>query len=468
MLNQAKSSVHRAVEIQPNYVEALANLGSILKELGSLDEAEACFRRALQLKPGYTMVFSNLLFVLNYHPDRSADEIFRAYQEFDAAYCLPYKKYWQKYLNSRDVRRRLRVGYVSPDFRRHSVQYFLEPLLANHNKRTVEVFAYAELAVEDSVTSRYKDYVDQWVPTRGLSDAALAERIHADEIDILVDLAGHTAKNRLPVFARKPAPVSVSWLGYGYTTGLTAIDYFLTDSTIVPQGSEAYFTETPCRIATPSFSYRPAEGMGDINALPALRNGYITFGVFTRAIRINHRTIQAWVDIMKQVPDSRLVIDSKSFGEWEMQEMLAEKFVVQGIQRERLEIGYHSPPWDVLRRIDIGLDCFPHNSGTTLLETLYMGVPFITLAGRPSVGRIGASVLYGLARPEWVAESQADYVNKAINLAKDLEQLSVIRATLREQMERSPIRDEKGFVLKVESAYRRIWEKWCQQGEKAD
>ena len=461
LLDKAEACYRQALIINPDSALAHNNLGNILKELSLIDEAEACYRQSLQLQPDFEVAFSNLLFVLNYHPDKTAEEIFEAYQEYDAKYCLPHHSEWQPHINNSNLHRRLKVGYVSPDFRKHSAQYFLEPLLAHHDKQAIEVYAYAELAVEDSVTAHYKSYVDHWIPTRGMSNAALAERIRADGIDILVDLAGHTAKNRLSVFARKPAPVSVSWLGYGYTTGLTAIDYFLTDITTVPQGSEALFSETPYRVATPSFSYRPAEGMGEINDLPALTNGHITFGTLTRAIRLNHRTIKVWSEILKYVPDSRLVIDCKTFSDKYMQDLFAEKFVTHGIARERLEFGYHTPPWDVLRGIDIGLDCFPHNSGTTLFETLYMGVPYITLAGRPSVGRLGSCILQGLGRPEWIAESETDYVAKAVDLAGDINRLSEIRAGLRDQMKNSPLRDEKSFALKVETAYRDIWKKWC-------
>lgn len=462
-LDEAEIHLRQALKIKPDYVEALNNLGVTLKDLGQLDEAETCYRRVLQIKPDYELALSSLLFTLNYHPDKSSKDIFKVYQEYDARFGQPHQQEWQAHNNNRNTERRLKIAYVSPDLKRHSVQYFLEPLLAHHDKNAVEVYAYAELTVEDSVTTRYKSYVDQWIPTRGMSDAALAERIRADGIDILIDLAGHTAKNRLHVFARKPAPVSVTWLGFGYTSGLTAIDYFLTDITTVPQKCESFFAETPYRLATPSFSYRPAEGMGAVNALPALTNDTITFGTLTRPERINHRTIQVWSEILKCVENSRLVIDSKAYRENYMQERLAEKFAAHGITRDRLEIGYHTPPWDVLRSIDIGLDCFPHNSGATLFETLYMGIPYVTLAGRPSVGRLGSCILQGIGHPEWIATSEDEYITKVVELASDVSRLSDIRATLRNQMECSPLRDEAGFASKVEAAYRSMWKTWCEK-----
>jgi predicted O-linked N-acetylglucosamine transferase (SPINDLY family) len=399
---------------------------------------------------------------MNYDPDRSGSEIYEEYKRFNARFGLPLQGEWQPHCNSRESNRRLKIGYVSGDFTLHPVRHFLEPLLAHHDKTEVEIYAYADVAVEDVMTARYRGYADHWIPTAGMTDAELTDRIRLDCIDILVDLSGHTAKNRLGVFARKPAPVSVSWLGYGYTTGLAAIDYFLTDPAIVPPGSEDVFSETPWRLATPSCAYRPAEGMGEVSPLPAKERGSITFGTLTRAIRINHRSIRVWSEILKRVPGSRLVINSGNFKDPEMQSRLAEKFVAQGIDRERLEIGCTSPPWDVLRCLDIGLDCFPHNSGTTLFESLYMGVPFITLAGRPSVGRLGACILEGVGHGEWIAETEDDYVERAVSLASNLPQLEKLRAGLRAEMESSPLMDEPGFVRKVEAAYREMFGKWCE------
>ena len=464
-LEEAKASYQRALQIKPDYVKAHRNLGVTLQNMFRLDEAEASYRQALEIKPDDEDTFGNLLFVLNYHPDKSGEEIFEVYREYDVKFGLPYRSEWRPH-NNRETQSRLKVGYVSPDFKKHPVRHFLEPLLAHHDKNALEIYAYAELAREDEVTARYKHYVDQWIPTIGLSDAALAERIRADGIDILVDLAGHTANNRLGVFARKPAPVSLSWLGYGYTTGLTAIDYFLCDEAIVPADSEGLFSEKPWRLETPCFFYRPAEDMGEVNPLPAMSVGYVTFGCLSRGVRINHRVIRVWSELLKRVEGAKLVIDSKDFRETHSQDILAEKFAAHGISRAQLQIGYHSPPWDILRGMDIGLDCFPHNSGTTLIESLYMGVPFVTLAGRPSVGRLGSCVLQGVGHPEWIAESEDDYVAKAVELASDLTRLSSIRSTLRNQIEEDPLRDEVGFVRKVEEAYRRMWKIWCETGDK--
>jgi predicted O-linked N-acetylglucosamine transferase (SPINDLY family) len=460
---EAMACYRQALVLKPDSAEAENNLGHIFLDQGCFFEAESCFRRALALNPGFELAFGNLLFLLNYDPDKREEAIFAAYRDYDERFCQPLRSTWRAHGNSRVPLRRLKIGYVSPDFKLHPVRHFLEPLLARHDRQAFEVYAYAELVQEDEATARYKDKVDHWIPTQGLSDEVLAERIRSDEIDILVDLAGHTTHKRLPVFAYKPAPVSLSWLGYGYTTGLSAINYYLTDETSAPPGSEALFSETPWRLATPAYVYRPAEGMGPVGPLPARERGSLTFGTLTRAIRINHRTIRVWSAILKRVEGSRLVVNSGSFGDSAMQEALAARFAAHGIRREQLEIGYRSPPWDVLRGFDIGLDCFPHNSGTTLFETLYMGVPYVTLAGRPSVGRLGSSILEGLGHPEWIARSEEEYIEKAIALAVDLPRLAELRAGLRQEMEAGPLMDEAAFARKVETAYREMWQQWCAQ-----
>jgi protein O-GlcNAc transferase len=463
-LREAEASCRRALQIKPDFAEAHNNLGNALQSLWQLDDAIASYRRALEIKPDFAEAYSNLLFALNYHPDLSAEDIYCAYQEFDSVYGIPLRSAWCSHMNDKNPNRRLRVGYVSPDFRLHSCRHVLEPLLSNHDKTQVEVFAYAELNQEDDLTMRYKSYVDHWIPSKGMTNEVLAERIRNDRIDILVDLAGHTAKNRLLTFAYKPAPVSLSWLGYGYTTGLSAIDYYLTDAINAPPGCEGLFAEKPWRLNTLAGSFRPTAGMGDLGSLPAYKNGYITFGTLSRSVRINHHTIRVWSEILKKVNNSQLVIDSANFLDPTMQSELAAKFASHGIGRERLRIGFHSPPWDVLRTIDICLDCFPHNSGTTLAESLYMGVPFITLAGRPSVGRLGSTILHKIGHPEWIAETEEEYVVKAVELANDPKRLAMHRTELRAEVE-SGLCDESGFVRELEDAYRQMWQRWCADNE---
>ncbi|MBF0182414.1 MAG: tetratricopeptide repeat protein [Magnetococcales bacterium] len=461
---EAEAASREAIRLHPGHVASYANLATILMAQCRFDEGEEMCQRALAIDPGCLDAMTNWLFALVYHPDKGLTEIFDRYREFDARFVRPLRQTWRPHVNRPDPERVLRIGYLSPDFRKHSIQSFHEPLLANHDKRQVEIYAYADLAREDEVTARYQGYVDHWVPVRGWEDAVLAERIRADGIDILVDLAGHTFGNRLLVFARQPAPVSVTWQ-YSFTTGVSAIDYTLTDALADPPGAEAFHLERLWRVEAPALAYRPAEGMGAVGPLPALRRGYVTFGSFGRFIRVNHRVVRAWAAILRRVPGARLVIYSLSFRDQDLQERIIGQFAAHGIAPERLEIGFAAPPWEMLRGLDIGLDCFPFNSGITIAETLYMGVPAISLRERLTGVGQGGMFLRMLGHPEWVAATEEEYVEKAVALAADLPRLAELRAGQRARMERSPLMDEAGFACKIERAYREMWRRWCDARE---
>lgn len=459
---EAESSNLTAIALDPEHRKARINLCKTYIDGGDVLQAERAARAAVAAFPTAIMARNNLLFALNYSDAHTAEEVFQAYQDYDKELCLGLRSTWKPHKNARQAQRKLKVGYVSPDFRQHSGNYFIEPLFSHHDRAQFELTAYAELTAEDSTTQRIKTYFDHWVPTTTLTDAQLAERIRADGIDILIDVAGHTADNRLGVFARKPAPVSLTWLGFGYTTGLSAIDYIITDAVMAPEGSEHLFAEKPWRLEQSNFIYRPGNTMGDFGPLPALANGYVTLGTLTRAIRMNDRTVAVWSEILRRLPQARLVVDSNSYRDGPMRERLIARFEAQGVERARLMIGCNSPAWDVLRNMDIGLDCFPHNSGVTLVETLYMGVPYVTLADRPSVGRIGGSVLHGIGHPEWIAVNEEDYIQKVVALASDLPALAKIRAGLRDEMHASPLMDEPAFALKFEGALREMFKNWCE------
>ncbi|TAK91700.1 MAG: tetratricopeptide repeat protein [Burkholderiaceae bacterium] len=459
-LEQAVAHYRQALALRPAFAEAYNNLGNACKDQCDLQNAIDNYRQAVACKPDYAEAHSNLLFCLNYHPDLSAEEIFAEYRRWDVLHAQPLLSRELTHANTRDPQRRLRIGYVSPDFRKHSARHFIEPMLAHHDKTQVEVFCYAQVLHEDDVSATFKTCADHWCNTVGMSDAALAEKIRNDGIDILVDLAGHTVGNRLRVFARKPAPIQISTIGCGYTTGLSAIDYCLADHAYAPPGSEHLFSEQPLRLPI-WLAYRPAAGMGAPGPLPAAATGRITFGALTRSVRINHRVVRAWAEILKRVPTAQLIINSGNFRDTAMQARMRTQFAAHGIAGERLLLGFESPPWDVLRKIDITLDCFPHNSGITLFESAWLGVPFVTLADRPSVGRIGAVILEGIGRREWIADSEADYIDKTVALASDLDALAGIRARLRAEMQASPLMDEVSFTRSVEAAYRAVWEKWC-------
>ncbi len=459
---EAQTYARKALELDPNMVRAHVGLGMLLKDQGRLPEALKSLQRALELNPADQAVQSSYLFVANCMPEMDPLERFAAYQRFNRYFGEPHHRLWSPHTNDRNPERRLRVGYVAPVFRTHACRPFLEPLLENHDRQRVELFAYSgPFELEDDVTDHYRTLFEHWIDTRQMSDDELAARIRADGIDILVDIAGQTRGHRLGAFARKPAPVSLHWLDSGYTTGLTAIDYYLTDAMTVPVGSEHLFSETPWRLPRSPFAYRPSPRAGEVSELPALHNGYVTFGTLTRAVRLNDGVVRAWADLLHRVPGSKLEINSGNFSQAEVCEQWLPRFGALGITRDRVIMGYESPPWNVLRRVDIALDCFPQNSGTTLIESLYMGLPFVSLAGVPSMGTLGASVLSAVGHPEWIARSEAEYVDKLVALASDLPRLAQIRSGLRAQMQSSALMDEAGFARDVEDAYQQMFARWC-------
>ena len=321
----------------------------------------------------------------------------------------------------RSPERRLRVGYVSPDFRQHAVALFAEPLLAAHDHSAVELHCYAEVPAPDAVTERFRALADHWHSTVGLSDEELAEQIRRDRIDVLVDLAGHTAGNRLLAFARKPAPVQVAWLlGHGYTSGLSAMDAFLADAELAPPGSDGLFSERLVRLSRIPLAYAPPAEMPDVAPLPARANGFVTFGYFGRTVRLNDAVLAAWARILHAVPGSRLMLNSAPFGEPAGREQMAARFAALGIDPARLDLVYTSPQprtWAAYGEIDIALDPFPHNAGTTTIEALWQGVPVLTLAGRPTVGRFGAAILHAVGLDDWVTDDVDAYVARAVTAA---------------------------------------------------
>lgn len=453
----------RAIELDPEALDSIGNYGVVLADMGDFEGSERQYRKVLERVPDSPQVWGSRFFAQNYFPDRSAEQIFEVYKEYEKIYGEPMRKHWLPHRNDRNPDRKLRIGYVSPDFRHHPVPLFLEPLMANHDKAAFEVHAYAYLEAEDDVTQVFKGYADHWTRTNGMSDDLLTRRIRADKIDVLIDLAGHTGNNRLGVFVRRPAPVQVTWLGFGCTTGLSAIDYILSDADMAPAGTDHLFAEQPWRLEGSNFAYRPRDGMGEVGPLPALANGHIRLVTLSRAIRFNDHVLRVWAEILRRLPTAKLVVDSRSYYSAGLREDLVQRFALHGVDAKRLEVGFHSPPWDVLRNADITLDCFPHNSGTTLFESLYMGVPFITLARGVGVGRIGASTLTGLGRPEWAASTEAEYVEKVVAMASDIPALARIREGLREEMRASSLMDEPAFARKVETAFRAMFQQWCEK-----
>jgi predicted O-linked N-acetylglucosamine transferase (SPINDLY family) len=463
---EAETTARRALALDPNNANAHNHLGTALLLLERLPEAGAAFAEALRLKPDFALAHSNLLFCHNYRTDLSPEEIFAEYRRWDALHAKPLAPQNSQWPNARDPKRRLKVGYMSPDFRYHAVSFFIEPLLAAHDRGEIELHLYGEVAAPDAITDRFRGLADHWRSTVGLSDAAVVEMIRADGIDVLVDLGGHTAASRLTVFARRPAPVQITHtVGHGYTTGLSAINAVLGDAAMMPGGSDHLFSERVLRLDRIPLVYAPPPGLPAVTPLPALTNKHITFGCFSRIARINDGVIAAWAQILARAPNARLVLNSKPFREEGTRASFAARFAAHGISADRLDLIYTSPQpktWDAYGAIDIALDPFPHNAGTTTIEALWLGVPVVSLADRPSVGRFGASILGSVGLSDWVAGDVEAYVAKAVAAASDIPALADLRSTLRDRFEASPLRDAPGLARAVERAYRQLWTEYCQ------
>ncbi len=462
----AMAAYRRAVESNPSFAKAYNSLAAMLREFGELDEAIEAYKNVLTLKPSFSGAHSNLILAMNLHSRFAAEDILAESRHWDEIHALPHAVRARPHANTRDPERRLRVGYVSPDFWCHSVSYFVEPLLANHDRNAVEVFCYAEVARPDEVTARLQTLADGWRSTVGLSDAEVADRIREDRIDILVDLAGHTPNNRLLAFAGRPAPVQVSWLGYGATTGMTAMDYRLSDAVVDPvdEGGVSY-SETLIRLPHAFFCYSPPTAAPDVAPPPAHSNGYVTFGTFNNSTKVGPGAVEVWAQVLRETPGSRLLMKSDQFRDEALRRKFLDAFLSHGIDGERIEFMPKIPAMSGhLRahgRLDIALDPFPYNGGTTSLEAAWMGVPMIALRGDRFFSRMGASILAQLGLTDLVAETAEDYVERAVALARNTEHLAGLRWQLRPRMLASPLCDAQTFARDIEAAYRDMWRRWC-------
>jgi protein O-GlcNAc transferase len=461
-LDEAVAACRQATRVNPGSAKAHCNLGTALSDQGSSDEAAAAYREAIRLKPDFAWASSGLAFCMNYAEHVSPAALFAAHRGWNERHGRPVP---HAYPNDRSVGRRLRVGYVSPDFRSHSVAHFLGPLLASHNPDRIEVFCYAEVSWPDASTERFKRRADHWVTTVGTSDEALAERIRNDGIDILVDLAGHTSKNRLPVFARKPAPVQVTWLGYPNTTGLDAIDYRLVDAVTDPDGeADAFASEALVRLPSGFLCYGARDEAPAPTTPPCLSSGFVTFGSFNNPAKLSATTLDVWAQVLARVPRARLLLKGKPFGDAATRALYLDRLAERGVAAERVELVGWLPDQAHLAlydRIDIALDPFPYNGTTTTCEALWMGVPVVTLRGDRHAGRVGASLLTQVGVTDLITDSVEAYVMTAVALAGDPARLTDLRRSLRPRMTASPLCDAPGFARKVEDAYRAMWACWC-------
>lgn len=430
----------------------LNNIGVTLTLAGRLPEAEAAFRQATGLAPEVAHFHSNLLFTLCYLPDMEPARLLEEHRAFGARFSHPFDPL--DFPNDPDPARPLRIGYVSPDFRDHAVANMMGAVIAHHDRRRFEVFCYAEVARPDHVTGKLRAAADHWRSTVGLSDHEVAAMIRADRIDVLVDLAGHTANNRLPVFGLKPAPVQASWLGYPNTTGMPAIDYLLVS--LPPDRA----VETP--VPGPRPLYTPPEGLPPPSPPPCLERGHVTFGCFNNAPKLNEDVIAVWAHILKAVPGSRFILKAAGFPEPQADNWVVRAFAAQGVAPERIELRGRTLYREYMLEtadIDLALDPFPYGGSNTTFDMLHMGVPVIGLKA-PDPRSSVSWLLYWVGLRELVAESREDYVRLAVELANDPDRLCGLRRALRNRLARAGFGDARRLTVELEDIWRTLWQGW--------
>jgi predicted O-linked N-acetylglucosamine transferase (SPINDLY family) len=437
--------------------------------MGRMDEALSVYREHLARDPdGLFVMHSSYLFTLSYQertwPEALLEEALAFGQKVTrkAAHCA-------KHGNAPDPTRQLRLGLVSGDLGQHPVGFFLANVLESINPEQLEVHAYATAVRHDEVNARLRRSIAHWrdASPDKLDDEALARQIQADGIDILIDLSGHTAHNRLPVFAWKPAPIQVTWLGYLGTTGVGAMDYVLADPYALPVGEENQFVETPWRLPEGYICFSPPELPVEVGQLPASKNGYVTFGCFNNIKKVNQQVVACWAEILKAVPGSRLYLKTRGLDAPEVRAEMTTAFAAHGIAAERLilegQFASHEEHFRAYQRVDIALDPFPYPGITTSVEALWMGVPVLSLQGDRFISHQGETILHNVGLPDWVARDEADYVAKAAAFAGDLQGLSELRAGLRPRLLASPLCDAPRFARNFEAALRGMWQKWCAE-----
>jgi protein O-GlcNAc transferase len=471
-IDEAIASYQRAIALRPDSTESHYNYGNALKDAGQIDAAIAEYRKAIALNPNLPEPGDNLVYAMLYHPAIDARAIAEELRHWNLRHSAPLQPSHVIYPNDRDPDRRLRIGYVGADFREHCQAMFLLPLFSSHDRGQVELFCYSNVRSGDARTEEFRRNVEHWREIFGKSDEAVAALIREDQIDILVDLTLHMAGNRLLTFARKPAPVQVTWLGYPGSTGLTTIDYRLSDPHLDPfdgaQGrprgiDESVYSEKIIRLPDSFWCYDPLDGRSvACNELPAVRNGCITFGCLNNFCKINDGVLDLWAQILMQVKNSRLLLLAPPGSP---RQRTLDRLAGRGISGERIEFTGYQPRTAYLvmyRRIDIGLDTFPYNGHTTSLDAFWMGVPVVTLVGKTPVSRAGFSQLSNLGLAELAGDSPEQFVKIAVGLAEDIPKLREMRGSLRNRLERSPLMDAPRFARNMEAAYRQMWHAWCQ------
>lgn len=462
-LEESAASYRHALEIKPDSADTLGNLGGVLHDMGRIEESVASYRRALDLAPDCARTHSNLLFCLSQIAGIGPQDLFSEHRRFGVRFESHLRAKRPGFAGLRDPERALQIGFVSGDFRNHAMAYFVEPVLTALSQfPQLSLHAYSNHPIEDAVTHRLRGCLAHWNSIAGQSDEAVATRIVKDGIDILIDLSGHTARNRLPVFAHKPAPVQASWMGYPGTTGLDAMDYYLADRLYLPAGQyDEQFTEKIVRLPA-NAPFMPSREAPPVGRLPALDKGHVTFGSFNRVGKLSHSVVSVWSRLLHALPDARMVLGAMREGE--RYQNLIEWFEREGISQQRLDFFPRSDMKTYLSQhhhVDICLDTFPYNGGTTTLHALWMGVPTLTLEGNTAAGRTGAMVLGHVGLDEFVARNTDEFMRKGMSWAGQLAALSEIRTGLRHRVEKSAISQPRLIAAGLEQALRIMWRRWC-------
>lgn len=457
----AEKICRQTIALDPSNFEAYNNLGNILKEQGKIDEALQAYDRSLSCKPDYGIAASNRLLCLNYST-KSQSFIFAEHTKWEQRIASTIKSTLPNIKAPlRPKKDTLRVGYVSPDFRIHSVAYFIEPVLKNHDRAKYEVYCYAHVPLPDAMTDRLQGCAHGWRWIHTLDDRKILEQIRHDAIDILIDLAGHSGESRLTLFACKPAPLQITYLGYPNTTGVSAMDFRITDSLADPQDQDCFYTEKLYRMPDCFLCYKPSEPLPPLAEPPVLKKGYITFGSFNNLPKVNHNTVTVWAKLLRAVPNAHLMIKTKSFNDPGCTQYHKNLFTQQGIDNARLDFFGHIPSMEGhlshYNAVDIALDTFPYNGTTTTCEALSMGIPVITLAGLLHAGRVGMSLLTAIGLQSFISADEKHYVMKAAELASDISMLCELRKNLRNQLLHSPLCDAPAFTRQFEDALLDMW-----------
>jgi predicted O-linked N-acetylglucosamine transferase (SPINDLY family) len=456
-LDDAVAAYERAIQLKPDYVAAHNNLGNAYKDRGELGQAMASFQRALDLKADDPTFRSNQLFLMHFDPAQDSQTIYAAHRQWNERYAAPLAPAIRPHLRDRTTQRRVRVGYVSPDLREHPIGRFLCPLLESHNREHFEVFCYSNVLAPDGLTAHLRAHTEHWRSIVGHTDDTVADLIRQDRIDILVDLSLHTGHNRLMVFARKPAPIQVTYLAYCSTSGMDAIDFRLSDPFFDPPDVDSScYSEQTIRLPETYWCYKPFDEPTDVVQPPVIKNGYVTFGCFNNFCKVTRPMLETWCQLLHSLDGSRLILHAKDgTHRARVRELLASR----GVDPERLTfIGYVKAAdyFQLYNHIDIALDTFPFNGGTTTCDALHMGVPVISMAGRTAVSRAGLSVLSNVGLAELVADTPEQLETITLGVAQDTTRLANLRSTLRDRLRQSPLMNPARFALGVESAYRRM------------